>query len=487
VGRTEELALLRRLLADSACRGIVLSGAPGVGKTRLAGDFARSLETDGWVVHHVRATEAIAAIPFGAFAHLVRGQEGTSPLDLLRRTGRSLAEEASGRSILLLVDDAHLLDASSAALLHHLVMSETAFSLLTVRAGTHAPEPIPALLKDEWFGHIPLQALSEGEVGELIAAALGGRVDGHTEHALWRASDGNGLFLRELLTVGLDTAALVETNGIWRWKGALTAPPHARRAVTDRLTGLDPSLRDVVDLVALSEPLELLVLASLVTPETVDLAEHEVLIVVDQSDRRAVVRLPNALYGEVIRDGLPQLRSRQLRRRLADAIDATGSRRSLDVLRVALLRLDAGDTPPLATLLAAARTAQGRYDHGLATRLAAAALGDGGGGEAADLLAQELRVQGRYTEAEEVLAAASTGATTRWSCSTASWLRSVPSTTNCWRRELRFSRSPHEPAKQLRPPRNSSVATRRWHRPQPCARRRSRCCRGSTWAASIAR
>ena len=59
-------------------------------------------------------------------------------------------------------------------------------------------DAIVSLWKDGPLDRIELQALSEAEVVELVQAALGGHVDGSTLHRLWRASQGNPLYLREL-------------------------------------------------------------------------------------------------------------------------------------------------------------------------------------------------------------------------------------------------------------------------------------------------
>src|SRR4051812_49973222 len=76
VGRDEELALAREALADGSAGGVVIAGAAGVGKTRLAAELAAS----AGVVEWGRATRSAAAIPPGAVAALLpagrRGARG---------------------------------------------------------------------------------------------------------------------------------------------------------------------------------------------------------------------------------------------------------------------------------------------------------------------------------------------------------------------------------------------------------------------------
>ena len=65
VGRDVEVRRIADLLRDPNAPGIVLSGPPGVGKTRLGAECAAS---SGRPVVRVSATRAAGAIPLGAFA-----------------------------------------------------------------------------------------------------------------------------------------------------------------------------------------------------------------------------------------------------------------------------------------------------------------------------------------------------------------------------------------------------------------------------------
>src|SRR5205085_7434955 len=123
-----------------------------------------------------------ASIPFGPLAHLL--PEGPSPtgglLDLLRGITDKLVTRARGGRLLIGVDDAHLLDAASATLVHQLAATGRAFVLLTLRTGEAVPDPITALWKEGVAERLEVQALSEVQTGELVADVLGGHVDGPT-------------------------------------------------------------------------------------------------------------------------------------------------------------------------------------------------------------------------------------------------------------------------------------------------------------------
>ena len=119
-GNDGELDRIAGLLAAGG--GVVIAGAAGAGKTRLAAEAAGRA---GRTVEWVRATRSAAAVPFGAFAPLLAAADG------LAGARRRLA----GRGLLLCVDDAQRLDLASAALLHQLVAAGEAGVLATVRAG----------------------------------------------------------------------------------------------------------------------------------------------------------------------------------------------------------------------------------------------------------------------------------------------------------------------------------------------------------------
>ena len=140
VGRRVELEALAGIVGDDRVGGVVLAGAAGVGKSRLAREALARAVAAGQDAEWVAATRAAASIPFGAVSHLLPPAErlGDDRLDTLRRAAALLADRGGGRPLVLAVDDAHLLDDASAALVHLLALRGLAVVLATVRTG--APE-----------------------------------------------------------------------------------------------------------------------------------------------------------------------------------------------------------------------------------------------------------------------------------------------------------------------------------------------------------
>src|SRR5262249_34374887 len=158
-----------------------------------------------------------SSIAFGPFAPLLPVDEPASDLlGLLRQSSAAIHERAGpdGR-LLLVVDDAHLLDDGSAALVHQLVRGEACSVVATVRTLAPAPDPVTALWKDGLAERVDLDPLSEADVGEVAAGTLGGPVAGASVRRLWEVSQGNVLYLRELLAGAVGSGSLVESGGIW--------------------------------------------------------------------------------------------------------------------------------------------------------------------------------------------------------------------------------------------------------------------------------
>ncbi|MGZ4759677.1 MAG: helix-turn-helix transcriptional regulator, partial [Acidimicrobiales bacterium] len=229
-------------------------------------------------------------------------------------------------------------------------------------------------------------------------------------------SGGNALFLRELIDGGLESGALSDTFGLWRLDDPLLGSSRLQDLIGQRLAGLPADQLEALELVALGDPLELSLLSSLVPLTAIEQLEARRIIEAARTglDRpgELELRLAHPLYGEVVRANLSPLRRTRLCRALADAGDQIASQRPADVLRVAVWRLDGGGSVRPETMILAATAAFRSEDHDLAARLARAGWDAGGGVEAAHLLGQSLDKSGRLAEAETVLGAAWSEAST---------------------------------------------------------------------------
>lgn len=187
-GCARHLAAIAEAISSGAAGGVVIAGPAGAGRTRLAGDAIAWARAQGFATHLVTAEAALSSVPFGAFARLLAGADRAAQDQLQWFVGilQALRDAAGGRRLLIIVDDAHLLDWSSAVLIYGLASTKAAFVLATVRTGAHCPEPILSLWRDGVARRLELPPLSfadeaqwltprEREVAALAACGLSNR------------------------------------------------------------------------------------------------------------------------------------------------------------------------------------------------------------------------------------------------------------------------------------------------------------------------
>jgi DNA-binding CsgD family transcriptional regulator len=406
-GRDAELGVLRDTLRTGVGRAcVVVAGAAGVGKTRLARELAAGAEGSGLTVRWAAATSASSGVPLGAFAALLPPIDTSSPSDdltLLRRAVSAIGDDPS-ESTILVVDDAHLLDDLSATLVHQLALARDVAMVLTVRTGAPAPDAIVSVWKDGLATRVELQALSRLETHDLVEAVLGGPADAASHERLWKLTLGNPLFLREVIHAGLDSGDLFAEDGVWRFSFAGPGP-RLVEIVDARLGRLDRELRSVLEVLALGEPLSPILLAQVVPSPPLGELERRGLVAITTAGLRTEVRLAHPVYTEVLRSQTPTTDARTIQGRLADAVQAAGARRREDLLRVAIWRLESRSAPDRELLGRAALEAHALRDEVLTDRLGRTALESGPSFWASLALIFSLNRRSRFEEAAEVAAA----------------------------------------------------------------------------------
>ena len=162
-GRAEELQAITESVDTADAAGIVLAGAAGVGKTRLARETLTRAGRRGRVCRFVAATASAQSVPLGAFADYA-DRLGPDPLARVRDVVDAVTHTRRDRGpVVVGVDDAHLLDDQSALVVHQIVRRHLATVVLTVRTGEPAPDAITALWKDELLPRLEVQPLSKAE------------------------------------------------------------------------------------------------------------------------------------------------------------------------------------------------------------------------------------------------------------------------------------------------------------------------------------
>ena len=403
-GRAEELEVIAdALCADAPYSGVVIAGAAGVGKTRLAREAMAIAAQRGWTVRWITGTLAAQSIPLGACAQWADRLEG-NPLQLVGSVIARVTASPDGAPVLIVVDDARLLDNLSAFALHQLVLRRAAIVIATLRTGTPAPDAVTALWKDGHLRRLDLQPLSHGESDALLQSALGGPVSTTCAERIWRLTRGNVLFLHQLVNQEMLAGRLVSRDGQWRWVGTMEVSQSLVDLVDLRIGAAPEPVLEVIDLVTVAEPLELAHLTALADTAAIEDAERRGLIRISRAAPTSVARLGHPLYGEVRLAQAGQLRLERLRGRIARKMAETdGAVGAPDPVRLALLWLQSDLAPDHDVFARAAQAAFKRLDLDLAQRLAEAAVAAGADVDAELLRANTLTMLSRGDEAEQLL------------------------------------------------------------------------------------
>jgi DNA-binding CsgD family transcriptional regulator len=375
-----------------------------VGKSRIVREAVSAAESRGCECRSVAGTSLSRTIPLGAFAAWAPSG-ATDTVQLLRGVIESLTEASSGAAVVMCVDDVHLLDDLSIFVVHQIVQRGAAKMILTILDGEPVASPIQEIWTAGQFDWLELQPLSHGETSSLLSATLAGPVDPAAAERLWNLTRGNVLYLRNIVEQEVADGRIVQQDGYWRWLGDPVVPPGLVELIESRIGTLPAPVSDVIDVLAVGEPMELAALRRIVDPAAIEEADTRGIITLEAVGGRMEVRVAHPLYGEVRRRRAAPTRLRRLRGLVAAELGLANERDDIQVLvRRATLSVDSDLTQDADLLVRAARGAVWLADLPLAERLAAAAIRAGGGPEPNFVRAHALSWSGRGEEADTVLA-----------------------------------------------------------------------------------
>ncbi|HEV8626073.1 MAG TPA: AAA family ATPase [Acidimicrobiia bacterium] len=405
VGRAGELAALESELeqaATGAFRCVLLSGDPGVGKTRLAEEvLGRSAATATTLVSRARPLGAAAS--FGLWAEALEQHLRELPLEevaqlcggllddlasllrsvavvraaipdreaprirLLESLATLLANLARRRPVVLLLDDVHQADASSWEMLDYLAQHFLRVPVLvvaTARPGELAEQPlaIRVLLDLEQRGvmhRIDIQPLDEAAMQELAEDILGPVVSKDVLEWVAEHSRGNPLFASGLLR------ALREEGGVPR-PGLRILPEDLSDRVRARVGLLDEEAQRVLELLTVAngrvELGELVRFSGRDLDELVPilrrLTHRTRLVTEDQRGNTVTYEVVHPLIAETIYDDLGGAARFSLHRQVGRAL-LVGGRLGEAALHFAR-SADRGDNEAIEVLLEALRQAEER-------------------------------------------------------------------------------------------------------------------------------
>jgi len=404
MGREKEMRLIDAALSEPNVSGIVISGAAGVGKSRIATEALDAAAARGSVVRRVVGTSSARKLPLGALASWA-GPTGRDGLQLVWSVIESLASAADAAAVVVGVDDVHLLDELSMFVLQQLIQRQNVKLVLTLRDGELVPHGLQELWKLGDFDRLDLEPLPPEDTATLLSASLAGSPDPDTANRLYQLTRGNVLYLRHIVEQEVAGGRLELQGSHWQWSRSATVPHSLVELIESGIGALRPAVGTVIDVLAVGEPIELSALQRITDPDAVEEADIRGLISVEQVAGSVEVRVAHPLYGEVRRNRAATTTLRRLRGLVAAELAVADNRDDVRILvRRAALTLDS-DLPPDGELLV--RAAQGAVclaDLSLANRLAEAATRVGAGPEATFIRAHALSWLGDGSSAERVLA-----------------------------------------------------------------------------------
>lgn len=411
VGRGAQLASLEQALAAAAAghgRLVVLTGEPGVGKTRLAEEVAR--RAAGVAVAWGRCVEEPGAPPFWPWIQVVRGlladvpaeqrqvllapylpelaaivtpePDGAEPAPappvvdvevvrfrLCRAVAGMLCRMASDRPLLVVIDDVQWADIGSLRLLPVLAGHLDAAPILVVvtyrdpgAAGrAELADTFAALARLSPVQRMSLGGLAKSDVRRLMVAKLGVQPDERLVGVVHDRSEGNPFFVVELLRLLGSERRLAAAEQA----AAHEVPVGVRDVLRRRLAGLPDQTRAILLVAAVvGREFDLDVVrdvSGLEDEAALDAVEAALLwglVVEDTVIGR--FRFGHALVREAIYQEVSQLRRARLHARVAAALAGHPDRAAVHWWLAAPV---VGTSAALPHLLAAADRAQGTFAH----------------------------------------------------------------------------------------------------------------------------
>ena len=380
IGREDVLTRLRGRFARAEAgtrQFVLLSGEPGIGKTRLAAVFAHDAHAAGANVLYGRS-DTDSLVPYQPFIAAIEhyiAQRGhrdfARDLDLELRelsrlipglrqymptllepppvemepemarfrmfdaVSRVFASIAKDRPAVLILDDLHWADTSTALLVRHTMQQLEGVRLLIIGTfrdveacrSEDLAELLARLQPKPAFEQISLQGLDPGETAAFVAARHGWHATAGFIRQLRYATDGNPLFIEETLK-SLEEGGLADGETVSEQAlSPIAVPEPVTAVIARRLLRLSDATRRMLAVASVvGAEFQLGLLVALVERD-----EDEIIAELEEAAAAGLVRestdevfhyaFSHALVREVLREQQSHSRRVRLHRRIGDALE----------------------------------------------------------------------------------------------------------------------------------------------------------------------
>ncbi|MDQ3676516.1 MAG: AAA family ATPase [Actinomycetota bacterium] len=391
VGRDEFSQILRTRWAESRAgqtRLVLLVGEAGVGKTRLAAEFAEEVHAGGGTVLYGRADEE-ALLPHQPFVEALRhliargdatlaaaaeqdreilwrllpdlappahataagphGEDNTLRYRLFEAVAGLLCAASRRSPLLVILDDLHWADKPTLLLLRHLLRHPRLTNLLVVGTFRHVEvgrdHPLQDLLTDlrreRRYDRLTLAGLDNAATQALVADRLGREVSPEFVARLRAQTEGNVFFIEETIRALIDGGLADEMTITEDALERLGVPEGVSEIVGRRVSRLSPLAVQALIAASVAGRAFGLEIAAQTVGEPVEqvmCALEECMaagLVFEVADQLDVFTFSHALVREVLYGQLSISRRVRLHHRVAQALEALAQRDSVNPAELA--------------------------------------------------------------------------------------------------------------------------------------------------------
>jgi tetratricopeptide (TPR) repeat protein len=302
VGREAERSVLRRLLErvlGGEGRVAMIGGVLGVGKTRIAAEFAAEASARGFVTLVGSCYDRDNSLPFNPFVEILESAMAQStsseaflaalgndagemarlmpqlrrlfpeippPLELSPEQSRRilfnavlqlLARTAASGPLVLLLEDLHWADEGTLSLLNHIARSISKIPVMLlgtfrdneIDSAGRLAQTLDELLRIHMLERISLRGLPQSAVAEMIQTLSGKEPPHDVVNFIYSGTDGNPLFVEELFRHLAERGKLTDASGEFRRDLNFTeidVPQSLRLVIGRRLARLSDAARKIL-------------------------------------------------------------------------------------------------------------------------------------------------------------------------------------------------------------------------------------------------